>query len=289
MVSTNSIAPSVTVRTSGGLGNQLFQYAVGRSLAISRGTKLVLDASFYDPRRHRRFELDQFPIQAEVKNYSRDFRMVRQAKALGKKLLRADPPKYREPHFHFDASLLAVKLPVILDGYFQSPRYFEQHADVIRSELSPPQPLDAESAELGGVLRHPDSVTLHVRRGDYVSNPKARETFHECSATYYQDALERIPGNGPVVVVSDDIEWARENLPRTREMYFAGERMARSGLADLWLMTQGEHHIIANSTFSWWGAWLSLKRTGTTVAPRNWFRTLQYDTRDLLPAEWICV
>lgn len=289
MVSANSNVPCVTVRTSGGLGNQLFQYAVGRSLAITRGAKLVLDATFYDPRRHRRFELDQFPIEAEVRNYSQNCRIVRQAKAFGKKLFRVDPPEYREPHFHFDPSLLAVRLPVVLAGYFQSPRYFELHADLIRRELAPPQPLDAESLELAEVLCHQDSVTLHVRRGDYVSNPKARETFYECSAKYYQDALQRVPGNGPVVVVSDDISWARENLPRTRPMHFAGEKGARSGLADLWLMAQGKHHIIANSTFSWWGAWLSTTCTGTTVAPRHWFRTSKYDTRDLLPKEWSCV
>lgn len=278
--------PRVTVKLSGGLGNQLFQYAAARRVSVQHGAELVLDTGFYDRGRHRQFELNQFPIQAAVKTNATDARWLRQLQGLTKRLLRFDPPAYREPHYHFDPGLLKVVPPVVLEGYFQSPRYFDEIAPLIRQELQPPPPSDIDSQSLSGVLQHPESVALHIRRGDYVSNSKTQKTFLVCPVEYYVRALQSLPGEGPVVVVSDDIDWAKQHLPRRREMLFAGQNAPRAGLADLWLLTQARHHVIANSTFSWWGAWLSNRQQGITIAPANWFQAGTHSCQDLLPTDW---
>lgn len=278
--------PQVTVHISGGLGNQLFQYAAARSHALRQSAELVLDVSFYDKGRHRQFELDQFPIRARIAGSTTRSRWLRPFTELGKSLLRMDQREYNEPHFAFDPSLLERSAPVVLHGYFQSQRYFDEHADSIREELAPPSALDQESQRLAAILTEPGSVSVHVRRGDYITNPKAAQMFHECSPNYYAQALERFPRRAPVVVFSDDINWAKQNLRSLQELAFAGMDGPRAGLADLWLMTLAENHVIANSSFSWWGAWLS-KRSGTTIAPRQWFRTTDKDTSDLIPADWI--
>ncbi len=284
-LSSSHPAPGITVELSGGLGNQLFQYATARSLAINKGVDLTLDISFYDVRRHRSFDLGQLPVHCGIGTTADTPRWLQKARRLGRKMLRIDPPEYREPHFHFDPHLFDVSTPIRLRGYFQSPKYFEEHAQTIRAELQPPAPKDEESQKLSQLIEGTEAVSLHVRRGDYVTNAKARQTFHQCSVEYYSRAMKHF--DGPFVVISDDIQWAMQNLPRTQDLVFTGQQQPRSTLADLWLMTQTKHHIIANSTFSWWGAWLSSHRDGRTVAPRNWFLTSEYSTKDLLPAKWL--
>lgn len=284
-VNSSHLAPGITVQLSGGLGNQLFQYATARSLAISKGVDLTLDVSFYDARRHRSFELAQLPIHCSIGVTSDAPRWLQKARRLGRKLLRIDSPEYREPHFHFDSGLSDVPIPVRLQGYFQSPRYFEEHAQTIRAELQPPVAQDEESRRLAKLIEGTEAVSLHVRRGDYVTNAKARQTFHQCTVEYYSRAMNHF--DGPFIVISDDIQWAMQNLPRAQDLVFTGQHQPRSTLADLWLMTQTRHHIIANSTFSWWGAWLSTQTEGRTVAPRDWFLTSEYSTKDLLPADWL--
>lgn len=283
-------SPTVTVRVNGGLGNQLFQYAAARSLALDRRAKLMLDLSFYDKRRHRSYQLNEFAIRADNISSVHRFRWVHSLRKLGNRLLRLDAPEYFEPHFQFDRGLQNLEVPCVLNGYFQSPYYFQHHAETIRQELRPPEIQTEESRHLAEVLASPDSVSVHVRRGDYVTNAKAHQVFAECGADYYRRALERVPQGGPVVVFSDDIAWAQDNLPKVREFIFAGHSGStgrRSNLEDLWLMTRAEHHIIANSTFSWWGAWLAENQQGTTIAPDQWFRESREKSVDLIPGHWI--
>ncbi len=285
-VASQTVAP-VTVQISGGLGNQLFQYAAARALALASGAQLILDAHFFDQGRHRQFELSQFPIQGTVIGHYQAPRLLRGPVNLLRKLRKVRLKNYQEPHFHFDPSFEQVRGPVYLKGYFQSPRYFESAAATVHKELQPPQATDHESLELADLLSHSNSISLHVRRGDYVKNPAAAQLFHSCSLDYYQQALEQLPVDGPVVVFSDDVEWVRQNLPTDARFRLAGTQGPRTGLADLWLMSKAEHHVIANSTFSWWGAWLGSSASGQTIAPRLWFRDPNWDCRDLIPNDWI--
>lgn len=270
----------VTVAISGGLGNQMFQYAAARALALRSDAEVRLDLSFYRRRRHRQFELDAFPIVA-----AEAARAGFWARIAGSR----PAPRYREPGPRFDPALLELVVPVVLEGYFQSARYFEGSAEAIRRELAPPAAEDSESLAIAQAMRDAGSTALHVRRGDYVSNTRANATHGTCSVDYYRGAMERLPGDGPVFVFSDDIDWARVNLPDVRRLVFVGRSGPRSGLADLWLMTLAQHHIVANSSFSWWGAWLAEPGRGMRFAPARWFADTALDDADMVPPEWIRV
>ena len=270
---------AVTVAITGGLGNQMFQYAAGRALAIRLGVPLKLDLDFYRKSRHRDFELDRMAIVATPDGGQRK-------KGLFSRLFGRSDTVFRERQFHYDAAIESLAAPVRLEGYFQSPRYFEACSDTIRSELMPPQPRDAESQEIAALMAAGNVTALHIRRGDYVSNAKAQAVYAACSLDYYRTALAAIPSSGPAVVFSDDVGWVKANLSADRPLVFAGEKGPRSGMADLWLMTRATHHIIANSTFSWWGAWLAGETGGTVFAPDRWFNDPKLVDRDLLPAHW---
>lgn len=272
-----AIDATVTVEIAGGLGNQMFQYAAARALALRHGAKLVLATSFYRRGRHRSFELSRLPIEAEVGRTGG-------LPGFGR-LFRSKAPIYTEPHFHFDAGLATLKPPVRLKGYFQSWRYFAGHENTIRAELSPSMPDDGESLKLAVDMASGDWAALHVRRGDYVT-PKNRAQLDMCGVDYYRDAMGLLPADCRVLVFSDDIAWAKAHLPPVRPLIFAGGVAPREGFADLWLMSRARFHIIANSSFSWWGAWLAGRGDGFVVAPERWFGESTVNTSDLVPDNW---
>lgn len=274
----------VTLHLSGGLGNQLFQYAAARSLAIRCKAELALDLSFYHGGRHRSFELNQFPIQAHVRALPKS-----KWHAIISRLLTKQPRQiqYHEKEFHYSRDIEQITAPVSLTGYFQSPKYFSAHESEIRCELTPPDLHGDYNHSLAKAIASQKSAILHVRRGDYVTNPKAKKTFAECTIDYYRRALEHLPAESPVFVFSDDIPWAKQNLNLGESAVFVGDGKPRSGVEDLKLMSLGYHHIIANSTFSWWGAWLAGREKGLTIAPLRWFTDASIVDSDLCPQNWL--
>jgi hypothetical protein len=174
-----------------------------------------------------------------------------------------------------------------LDGYFQSFKYFDSCENQIRNELKPPALDGAYNRSLVEAISSKQSAILHVRRGDYVTNPKAKKTFAECTIDYYRRALDYLPANSRVFVFSDDILWAKQNLNLGETAVFIGDGTPRSGIDDLKLMSLGQHHIIANSTFSWWGAWLAGPNKGLTIAPARWFVDEAIIDSDLFPNDWV--
>lgn len=291
MISSVLAPPICTVRISGGLGNQMFQYAAGRTLAIRHDSRLKLDTSFYGRKRHRRFELGELPIVAEFDPVKISNRFISTGRRFRDKLLRdkrrSSRKVYSESQFHYDQVFAALPSGTILDGYFQSERYFREQADTIVDELTPRKPNDARATSLAGRIAGCEATALHVRRGDYVTSAKASQIYCTCDMDYYRDALELIPGDDPVFVFSDDIAWAKENLPQVKPLVFPEPAADSSALTDLWLMTHATHHIIANSTFSWWGAYLAGSQKGVTVAPKRWFTDETINDNDLMPANWI--
>lgn len=275
---------TVTVRLSGGLGNQLFQYAAARSLAIRCNAELCLDASFYHHGRHRSLELNQFPIRATVSSKPKG----KISGLLSKFFSIGQIQKiHKEKSFHYCSSFEQIVAPILLEGYFQTPRYFATHEETIRTELTPPNVLGAQNQGLAKAISSCDSTILHIRRGDYITNPKAKRMFAECPMDYYFRAIERVPSDSHIFVFSDDIPWAKENLSLDRPMTFVGDDTPRSGVEDLKLMSLGHYHIIANSTFSWWGAWLAGPQKGLTIAPSRWFVDESINDTDLFPSHWI--
>lgn len=300
---TSQMRSDLPVVTSlmGGLGNQMFQYAAGRALALRCGTGLKLDLSGFEIAGSRPFELDKLPIRAVPAAKTElaalgalgAARANRLRRAIGRLVSLPRAPNshiYRERHFHFDPSVFDLRPPILLQGYWQSEKYFFDNADTIRRELTPTVELDAKNAAMAERIDSANAVSVHVRRGDYADNPATNRYHGTCTVDYYQRALayvsERIQ-SPHAFVFSDDHDWACRNLRFAVPTTFIDVNTAAEGYRDMQLMIRCRHHIIANSSFSWWGAWLSPLAKKIVVAPQRWFNASRNDTRDLIPDGWV--
>jgi Glycosyl transferase family 11 len=288
----------IITRLLGGLGNQLFQYAAGRALAARHGTRLLLDIAAFDAYPLRRYRLDRFEIDADVLSVQERASLrigipVRGGvRGAADRLFRAPRvPELRERQFEFDAELWAgAPRRCLLDGYWQSPRYFENVAEAIRREVRVRAPMDEVNRAVAGRIAATTSVSVHVRRGDYVANAATNRYHGVCGPEYYAAAEKWLADRvGPLhlFVFSDDPEWAEANLRFASPTSVLRHNDAEQDHEDLRLMTGCRHHVIANSTFSWWGAWLSPHPDKTVIAPRRWFGEAAHDTSDLVPREWV--
>jgi len=294
----------VVVQLSGGLGNQLFQYATGRAAALDRGGQLKLDQSNYSIDPKRTYALDPFAIRA-VRAHTADIPWAFRrsgSHALSNRVARRlqsrigfslDGPKVvRERHFHFDPDVIPRSGSIYLAGYWQSHRYFEQAAAELRHELTFRVPPGGLRGDIADRVAAAGSVGVHVRRGDYVSDPATHMRHGVCPAEYYRRALEEVAKRAAVsgvFVFSDDIDWARRELvPPWTTTYVSGES-STSDLADFYLMALCAHHVISNSSFSWWAAWLGAKANSVVVAPRQWFAETGMGADDMIPTGWILV
>jgi Glycosyl transferase family 11 len=276
----------IAIRMFGGLGNQLFHYALGRTLATRLGVDLALDWSGF--RRHYEHQPALHPFRLDIVSLKKSLvpfvRRRRRWHWLG-----GDPLLLvSENSFKFDPTFHELPDGVYLEGCFQSERYFAEIADRIRSELTLPEPTDARSQSTVKKIRStPTAVSLHVRRGDYVTH----EGLGTCSREYYDRAASHIAtttGEIPTLFVfSDDIDWAMANLKLPYPTHFVSGGNTLRPQADLWLMSQCRHHIIANSTFSWWSAWLNPSPTKIVVAPTVWFAGWKMDESTLIPEGWV--
>jgi len=293
------------VKVMGGLGNQMFQYAAARRLALARGSALKLDLSFYldgvQAGDHlRSFQLCHLNIAAEpasreeVAGFCARARQPSKIAALElvRKLRRGAPgPRLHvERHFHFDPAVLRLSDDCYLDGYWQSEKYFAEVQEAIRAEFAPREPLTGKSLELAETIRSVNAVSVHVRRGDYVSAPAISAMHGSCSLDYYQGAVARLATALPAphfFIFSDDPDWVREHLKLPYAMTLVAHNGPDEVCQDLRLMSLCRHHIIANSSLSWWGAWLSGHPGKSVIAPKRWFNDPSKRTGDLLPAGWI--
>jgi hypothetical protein len=291
----------VVTRSIGGLGNQMFQYAAGRALARRCGADLKLDLSGFATYPKRRYELGDFPICATPASET-DLAALGLPAGLQdgwrrrvRRLLRmgAEPeaaPIYRERHFHFDANVRDLRPPVYLDGYWQSEKYFAEYAGLLRQEFTPHVPLDPENAAMAARIDAVNAVSLHVRRGDYVNELDVSRYHGVCPPDYYGSAVDYIAQRVQDIhlfVFSDDQDWVRDNLRLGPPTTLVAANSPDRGFRDMQLMARCRHHIVANSSFSWWGAWLNPSAAKIVVAPKRWFGAGNIDTRDLLPESWM--
>lgn len=179
----------------------------------------------------------------------------------------------------------------MIDGYFQTEKYFPGSAESLRREFTPVASLSPANAAIAALARECESVMIHVRRGDYVNNAKTLKVHGVCSVAYYQQAIATMrarAGNPRFFVFSNDMAWARDNLALGADAVFVeGNKDAPE--VDIHLMAQCRHHIIANSSFSWWGAWLAASPQKTVIAPTPWFDNSRHNASDLVPASWLRV
>jgi hypothetical protein len=282
----------IVVRLLGGLGNQLFQYAAGRRLARARKCELKLDVTAFDEYRLRTYRLGNFSI-AEKFATPEEIGSLR-ARGIRRAMLRVSPRLGPRAHalersFRFDPSVLERSAPAYLDGYWQSPKYFQDVDPIIRADLKARLPAEGENARLLQEIGSVSSVAVHVRRGDYAADPRTRMVHGVLPPGYYEDAIAYLKGKVKeprYFVFSDDTTWARKNLRLDGPATFVAHNGPDADHEDLRLMAACRHHVIANSTFSWWGAWLGKRPGQIVVGPRRWFNADDDRARDLWPDGW---
>ena len=292
----------VIVQLMGGLGNQLFQYALGRRIALAHHVPLKLDIFGFDTMSEsdtpRRYELHHFTIAAGLASQA-EVALVTGANRLGLqgrlwRFLPARRPYYKrawvkQQGFPFDPNILKVSKNVYLSGWWTTEKYFKDIEPVIRQDFTLKYPLEGINAELAVRIQTCDSVSLHIRRGDYISNPITHQFHGVCSLEYYLTAIARLKEQIKAphfFVFSDDIQWGKEHLRLEDPGTFVDHNGGEKNYEDLRLMSRCKHHIIANSTFSWWGAWLSTHPEKIVFAPKKWFRDPSVDARDVCPESW---
>lgn len=282
----------IIVQINGGLGNQMFQYALGRCLQLKHNAKVKFDTSVFESY-FRKYELDIFGLQPEIaspeeiaklKNYN-----PKQSKYLRHlpRFIRRNFETYRqESDKTKPENILKLKNNVYLDGYWQSEKYFKKIEDVIRREFVINTPMNEINKQLADEIQLKNSVSLHVRRTDYITD---RPILDICSLEYYHDAINYIVENleNPhFYVFSDDLNWAEENIKFPCAYTLVKNNIEENNYEDMRLMSLCKHNIIANSSFSWWGAWLNNNQHKMVIAPKNWSLTEMY-SKKRTPESWI--
>ena len=294
---------TITIHLVGGLGNQMFQYAFGTALAQHYQTNLRLDDSWYTrlPAADTLRQMDlrclkisntQFmPPQKETFSFIKSTRL----KKLVQSFLPNGPVIHREKKgFFFDPDVFTLKAAKTKNhffmGYWQAFNYIDTIRAQLQSEFQPCSGLNQHYQYYRALMQASPAAMVHVRRGDYVHLPAAAQFHGALSLHYYLTGMRLILEHEPntqFFLFSDDLPWCKENFPRDFKITFI-ERSdaADSDAQEINLMTYCQHFIIANSSFSWWGAWLRKNTDGLVIAPNRWISDATLDLSDLLPANW---
>jgi hypothetical protein len=288
----------IVTKLIGGLGNQMFQYAAGKALALRHDVVVKVDLSELnshagDKYTQRHYELGIFASGIQVAN-DKDL-----APFLNGDKSRLQRELQRRMPFLF-GTLSAVesgsgyhpefkKYPknTYLQGFWQSEQYFKDYETEIRKDFRFRESVTEACKPLKTKIVACNSVSLHVRRGDYVNNPSANKFHGLCSPQYYASAVNHIletQKDLEIFIFSDDINWCKENLKFDVPVHFME---TGSAYEDMYLMSQCHHNIIANSSFSWWGAWLNDHADKIVVAPKQWFADSSVNISDIIPASWL--
>lgn len=294
----------VIVQLSGGIGNQMFQYALGKHLAVKNKSELKLDMTSFAKDQLRDYALNVFkttqtfcsqeeanglrfgltnPILAaiteKINRASRKF--------IGHSLIKT-VSLVEELAYSFNPKVLEAKNDIYLQGYWQSEKYFKDIREILIQEFSIKTTEEKNTPLLNQILGC-ESVSLHVRRGDYVSNKKTSQTHSCCSIEYYLNSIKYIKSKikKPVFFIfSDDPGWVEKNLRLENSFIIRGNEKEKSS-EDIRLMSSCRHNIIANSSFSWWGAWLNQTPDKIIVAPQKWFNIAKFESVDRIPSSWV--
>lgn len=280
----------IAVRLIGGLGNQMFQYAAGRALSRRLGVGLLLDTRAFNSYWIHEYGLHRLAIAESAATELQLKRWPEWTRG-GARILKHFGAKtrwYIEQGFQYDEAWESISDGTIIEGYFQSERYFIDVAELLRAEFKPVAEISKPNAHYEELIQGSESVALHVRRGDYLTNKTNLKIHGVCSLEYYEESIRYIRERlerPRFFVFSNDMEWAIENLKvGTDAVYISGNE--KNPENDVNLMSQCRHHIIANSSFSWWGAWLKRSKNSYSIAPKKWFAK-EINICDLLPEKWI--
>lgn len=290
------------VELLGGLGNQMFQYAFGLSVSTQLRIPVKFDVqNLLDrtPRANftsRDFGLDVFNAEVAIATTS-DMALYKELPAAGftrlsqriqRRILKAST-FVEQQQFAYDPQVLNVGRNTRFIGYWQSARYFEPCAAIIQKAFTFKHSLTGLNQSLAADIAAAPSVSMHVRRGDYVSNAQANAVHGTCTPAYYRAAVEMLQAKvGAIVlfVFSDEPDWVRKNLCFDVTTVYVSHNSGNASFEDLRLMSLCRHNIIANSSFSWWGAWLNQNPNKIVISPRKWMNNID-GAADLIPVSWI--
>jgi len=289
----------IITRIDGGLGNQLFQWAYGLYLAERHGTELLMDVSSYASGPQHGYLLNHYGVNAQTAGPEVLHRVPRRYRPDARWQLRDLVPagalpgsnlrRHKESPFGFHPRHLAVGDHSYLVGYWQSEQFFPGLRPKLLIELQLNKPLSDRSRRVAEGMLGTQSVAVHVRRGDYVNNSAAAQIYCHLKLDYYRRAVEQWAQRRTgvkVFVFSNDIPWCQQNLQLPWPIQYVGHNTAATAHEDLELLRQANCCVIANSTFSWWGAWLNERPDKVVYAPPQWFQPQTYDGSAILPREW---
>ncbi len=294
----------IVVQLSGGLANQLFQYAAAKSMALDRNVDLLLDVSllgrknFTELETPRNFELNNFlGIKDRIAN---EFDLSIFKKSLQKnkfvyKYLTPIQRKniYKEKYFHYNKDICNLGKDILLSGNWQSEKYFSRNIPYFKNSLTLKPELYKNVLGKAYELKNTKSVSVHIRRADYLRLKIILEWHGVLEKTYYQNCFNKmnsiIGSDYEVYYFSDDPNWVIENLLDIKNGEIISNTISKTAYEDFYLMSQCRHNIIANSSFSWWAAWLNDNPEKTVIAPKKWFDKGPKDTQDIIPNSWLKV
>jgi hypothetical protein len=290
----------IIVKLIGGLGNQMFQYAAGKALASAHNTELLVDVSYLlkDPKgayTKRELELNVFNIdlkiatEADIKLFNID-----KSTKITRTLQRNLPFLYSnlyaaESGSNYQQAFISYPKNTYLEGFWQSEKYFKSISTILKAEFTLKASLSSENVKWMNEISNCESVSIHVRRGDYISNT-GQQSHHICEKAYYENALGLIlkkHKDVQVFLFSDDLDWCKKNLILNVPTFYVDSNQKQNFHVDLILMSHCKHNIIANSSYSWWAAWLNQNTEKVVIAPKKWFANAALNNKDLLPTEWI--
>lgn len=282
----------IVTRLIGGLGNQMFQYAAAKALALKHQTTIKVDTTTLeaDPKgkyTQRYYELSIFNSNIEIATND-DFETINRYKNFPvfiKNILNA---YYfaNEQGSHYQLDFEKYPSNCYLNGFWQSELYFKKFEAEIKNDFTFNELIINENKDLAEKISNSQSVSLHIRRGDYVSNKEANQFHGLCDLNYYKRAVSLLKEKDSTIelfVFSDDIAWCKQHLIFDKTIHYIETQNPHS---DLYLMTLCKHNVIANSSFSWWGAWLNNNPQKNVVAPKNWFANTDVNTSNIIPKSW---
>ena len=276
----------IIVRVTGGLGNQMFQYAMYKSLE-KKGKLVKLDSkSFYETKKeHNGYELERIfdikpnkPTKEDLEKF--DENNISTLFKIKRKLFGDKKFVYDTKEYVFNKDVYKLKNSY-LNGYWQSIKYFEGSENDIKKDFRFKNQLDNKNLEILNEIENSNSISIHIRRGDYMSPENYNMYGCIATPTYYKKAIKVIEEkveNPTFFVFSNDMDWVKKNIQINSRVFYIDINSGNGSYKDMQLMSNCKHNIIANSSFSWWGAWLNENKNKIVIAPKKWINREDVDS-----------
>lgn len=289
----------IIVEVTGGLGNQMFQYACGKALAKRLCTDLYLDLSWFNET-SRPLHLDVFNLEIkripnEKVEYLKKKDIISRIIKIKENLFYGGVRVFSEQMSCYDESVERVKDNILLRGYWQSEKYFRNMKAQLKEDFSFRRVFTENTVRWErDIFNETNAVSLHVRRGDYINLEDCKKIYAEITPEYYYKAIEYIKTRDAVskiFVFSNDLQWCKENLHFDIPVSFVDGNDEGHGYEDMYLMSRCKHNVVTNSTFSWWAAWLNTNDDKIVIRPKEYYKIKDqfHDTSDLWPEKWYSI